>query len=88
MASYVLKILNRDRAYYEGEVASTVLPGGKGSFGVLARHAPLVSTLEAGLCKARDSAGTLHTWRIGPGLVETALNRTTLFLDDPPQLAE
>lgn len=43
-----LRIIAPDRLVFEGEVESVTLPGTLGSFTVLNRHAPIISSLEMG----------------------------------------
>ena len=43
-----LRIIAPDRLVYEGEVERVTLPGTLGSFTVLNRHAPIISSLEKG----------------------------------------
>ena len=84
-ATFTLIVLDREHTFYEGEASSVVLPGGKGSFGVLARHTPLVSTLESGTLSITEPSGKILRYGVGAGLVETGHNRTTLYLDSPPE---
>ncbi len=43
-----LNIISAERTLYSGAVASVVIPGISGSFGVLPDHAPLISPLQKG----------------------------------------
>lgn len=43
-----LRIIAPDRMVFEGDVESVTLPGTVGSFTVLNRHAPIISSLEKG----------------------------------------
>ena len=52
-----LRIIAPDRLVYEGEVESVTLPGTKGSFAVLNRHAPIISSLEKGNIVYKDANG-------------------------------
>lgn len=51
MASLNLSILTPEGPAFQGEVSSVVAPGVQGSFGVLPRHAALLSALESGIAK-------------------------------------
>ena len=42
-----LRIIAPDRMVFEGDVESVTLPGTVGSFTVLDRHAPIISSLES-----------------------------------------
>lgn len=52
-----LRIISPDRLVFEGEVESVTLPGTKGSFTVLNRHAPIISSLEKGKIVYKDANG-------------------------------
>lgn len=52
-----LRIIAPDRLVYEGEVESVTLPGTVGSFTVLNRHAPIISSLEKGSIVYRGANG-------------------------------
>ncbi|MBO4724213.1 MAG: ATP synthase F1 subunit epsilon [Bacteroidaceae bacterium] len=52
-----LRIIAPDRLVYEGEVERVTLPGTLGSFTVLDRHAPIISSLEIGKIVYKDANG-------------------------------
>lgn len=52
-----LRIIAPDRLVFEGEVESVTLPGTLGSFTVLNRHAPIISSLEMGQIVYKDANG-------------------------------
>ena len=52
-----LRIIAPDRLVYEGEVERVTLPGTLGSFTVLNRHAPIISSLEKGSIVYIDANG-------------------------------
>ncbi|MBR3660180.1 MAG: ATP synthase F1 subunit epsilon [Bacteroidaceae bacterium] len=52
-----LRIIAPDRLVFEGEVESVTLPGTVGSFTVLDRHAPIISSLENGKISYKDANG-------------------------------
>lgn len=43
-----LNISSPEKQIYDGEVSLVTLPGSAGSFNILPRHAPIVSTLKKG----------------------------------------
>ena len=45
-ATFNFKMLTPNRTAFDGEVVSIVAPGGAGYLGVLAHHAPIISTLK------------------------------------------
>ena len=44
-----LNIVSPEKEIFDGEVDSVTLPGAMGSFTILPQHAPIVSSLKAGL---------------------------------------
>ena len=52
-----IRIIAPDRLVFEGEVESVTLPGTVGSFTVLDRHAPIISSLEKGKVVYKDANG-------------------------------
>ena len=86
-ADFPLRIVTPSRVLYTGEVASLRAPGSEGSFGVLARHAPMVATLDTG-GMAFVEAGKRRQLATSGGFVEvsqdgvTVLAETAEFGDD------
>lgn len=49
MANFSFELVSPEKLVFSGEVEQVVVPGAEGEFGVLAGHAPFVSTLKAGI---------------------------------------
>lgn len=64
-----LKIISAEKILFEGEAASVTLPGTKGQFTVLPRHASLVSTLTAGKIRYRLD-GSEHEVEVTGGIAD------------------
>ncbi|MGA9561410.1 MAG: F0F1 ATP synthase subunit epsilon, partial [Pseudolabrys sp.] len=45
MASFHFELVSPERLVFSGEVEQVDVPGAEGDFGVLAQHAPMVTTL-------------------------------------------
>jgi len=71
---------------YEGEVASLTLPGEDGEFGVLNGHAPLVSTLKAGVIDIKKDNGE-ELVAINWGYVEVTPEKVNIIVDEAVPLA-
>lgn len=52
-----LRIITPNELLFEGEVESVTLPGTVGSFTVLNRHAPIISSLEKGKIVYKEANG-------------------------------
>jgi F-type H+-transporting ATPase subunit epsilon len=50
-----LEIISPETTLFSGEVKSLTLPGSVGRFQLLENHAPIVSTLQAGVVKIKSS---------------------------------
>ncbi len=51
MATFRFNLVSPEAVLFSGEVEHVVVPGSEGEFGVLAGHAPLVSSLRPGMLK-------------------------------------
>ena len=49
MATFHFDLVSPEQLLFSGEVDQVDVPGSEGEFGVLANHAPLVSTLKPGI---------------------------------------
>jgi F-type H+-transporting ATPase subunit epsilon len=80
-ATYKFKMLTPNRTAFEGEVVSVTAPGGAGYLGILAHHAPLITTLLAGDLTLRTPDGETQRFRIGPGLLKVANNEAVVLTE-------
>lgn len=83
MATFQLKIITPQAIVFEGQVESLSAPGEDGYFGVLANHAPFLTTLQDGALELRapaeDGAKT-ETWKIsGGGFFEVHKNQAVVL---------
>ena len=79
--SYTFKIITPEILFYEGEIVSAILPGEVGYLGVLANHAPLVTTCVPGKLYFRDAAGREYRFEIQEGFLEVLENKVTLLTE-------
>jgi len=75
---------------YEGEAEMIVVPGASGEIGVLARHAPLIATLQAGSTRVYLDwdADDVREFATGPGFFQVQLDRAIALVDDAVQANE
>jgi F-type H+-transporting ATPase subunit epsilon len=76
-----VEIRSPDGPIWSGWAASVVVPGSKGSMGILPRHAPLMSSLDVGLTRVREPGGAEHRFVTGSGFVEVHRNRVLVLVD-------
>ncbi|MFQ5841685.1 MAG: ATP synthase F1 subunit epsilon [Thermodesulfobacteriota bacterium] len=67
--TFGLEIITLKRAVYSGMVISVIPSGTRGKFGVLARHAPMISSLETGILRIREPAGEEVLAFVGKGFL-------------------
>jgi F-type H+-transporting ATPase subunit epsilon len=76
-----LEIISPDKKLFTGEVKSVKLPGADGSFGVLNRHAPIISSLKKGVVKVIDNSNAVHNFEIKGGVVEVQNNKMIVLAE-------
>ena len=84
-ATYNFKILTPGATALDGQVVSIVAPGEAGYLGVLANHAPLITTLRAGRLTVRHHDNREVHYRIGSGILKVAHNQAVLLTESIEQ---
>ena len=86
-----LRVLTQEGLAFEEQTSSIIAPGEVGYLGILANHAPLVTTLKPGTLTWRRPAGSQAVSWVGAGLLEIAKNRCTILTsalsEQPPASA-
>jgi len=80
MATFRFDLVSPEKLLFAGEVTQVDLPGSEGDFGVLAGHAPLVSTLRPGVLVIRDERGELPVV-VNGGFAEVGPNGLTVLAE-------
>ena len=75
-----LVIVSPEKTIFKGEVSDVTLPGTKGIFMVLPKHAPLLSSLEKGTIKYTTSEGE-QLLEIAGGFVEVKKNEVSVCVE-------
>jgi len=87
--NFQLKIVSPAKVVFDGSVESLIVPGVAGYLGILADHAPLISTLKVGKITIRDASGQE---KIIPcankGFLEVLKNQVTILLQNQRLRAE
>ena len=65
-----LTVATPEGVKFEGEVTRVTLPGARGSFTILPRHAALISSLTAGRLRYVTAAGEEQTLEVAGGFAE------------------
>lgn len=79
--TFNLKIVTPEREVFNGPVIMVSLPGADGSFGVQARHAPLVAALDPGLVQIEDVDTREMRLFVGGGFFQVAQNQAIILAD-------
>ena len=80
MATFQFDLVSPERMMFSGEVDQVDIPGTEGDFGVLAGHAPLVSTIRPGIMTV-FSAGKQEKIVVLGGLAEVSAKGLTVLAD-------
>jgi F-type H+-transporting ATPase subunit epsilon len=87
--SYRLDIVTPERIMLSEQAVETIAPGSEGYLGILAGHAPLMTTLEPGEVTVAFADGrTTSRIVIGGGFLEVGPTKTTILADSAERLDE
>ncbi len=77
----LLEIITPDKKLFEGEVKAVTLPGIDGSFGILDKHAPLISALKKGTIEIMESSSSKTKFEVNGGVVEVLKNKVIVLAE-------
>jgi len=81
MSTFSLEIVTPERVVFRGVVRSVQLPGEQGSFGVLARHAPMIAGLAAGAIRVVHENGDIERIATSGGFAEVRATQVLVLAD-------
>ncbi len=79
--AFHVQILTPEREAYAGEATHLYARGSLGYLGVLAHHAPLLTSLEPGVMSVRRPDGHEEHFVVTGGFLEVSNNRATVLAD-------
>jgi F-type H+-transporting ATPase subunit epsilon len=79
--TFHLEVLTPNRKALDEHVVSIVVPGELGYLGVLANHAPLITTLSSGDLKVTFEGNREKFYQIGGGILKVARNQAVLLTE-------
>ncbi len=82
MATFKLKVLTPNAEALSADVSSIVAPGAAGYLGVLANHAPLITTLRDGDLTVKDPTGDEKVYQIRGGILKVAANTAIILTEE------
>src|SRR5258708_28298459 len=80
MANFHLELVSPEKLLFSGDVEQVDVPGVEGDFGVLAQHAPMVTTLRPGILTVH-SAGGEQKIVVHGGFAEVSAEGLTVLAD-------
>ncbi len=74
------EIVSQDRLVFEGEADIVIVPGSLGEMGILAGHAPLLSTLDLGVIRVKSGSDE-QVFTVTGGFIEVQPDLVTVMAD-------
>ena len=75
-------LVSPERLLLSAEAEMVTLPGAAGYFGVLAGHAPVISTLKPGVIEVKGGEAGGTRYFVSAGFAEVTANRLTVLAED------
>ena len=82
------ELVSPERLLVSQDVDMVVVPGTEGDFGVLAGHAPVISTLRIGTIDVWDAGAIKDRIFVAGGFAEASAARVTVLADEAIRLAD
>ena len=82
------ELVSPERLVLSEPVDMVVVPGAEGDFGVLPRHAPLISTVRPGVIAVHDGGQVTARIFVAGGFAEVTLARCTVLAEQALPVAE
>lgn len=80
-ATFQVEVITPERSVFEGEATSVRVPTTDGSIGILANHAPLVSTVAVGDLEVALAGGGREHFLVGDGFLEVQGNHVRVLAE-------
>ncbi len=87
MATLHFELVAPEKLVFSGEVDQVDVPGAEGDFGVLAGHAPMVTTLRPGVLTVKSAGGEQKIVVLG-GFAEVSAKGLTILADTADAVAD
>lgn len=76
-----VQLITPEKIFFSGQAEMVTAPGTEGVFGVLPGHAPLISTLKAGLVNIELAGGEQKRFVVLSGLAEVNPEKVTILAE-------
>lgn len=87
MANFHFELVSPEKLLFSGEVEQVDVPGAEGEFGVLADHAPMVTTLRPGILTVHGTSGVQKIVVLG-GFAEVSAQGLTVLAEGAGAIEE
>ncbi len=77
----MVQLITPEKIFFSGEAEMVTAPGTEGVFGVLSGHAPLISTLKAGLVNIELAGGEQKRFVVLSGIAEVNPEKVTILAE-------
>ena len=88
MAGFALEIVTPEKTVYSGQVNSLQAPGVEGSFGIMAGHMPLLTSLQIGALSFAEEGGGEARMAVSGGFAEVGRERVTILAETAERAEE
>jgi len=82
------ELVSPERLVFSKAVEMVVVPGSEGNFGVLPKHAPLISTLRPGVIDIHEGGKVSEKIFVAGGFAEVTGDRCTVLAENAEPLAD
>ena len=79
---YKVEVVTPEGPAFRGEAEMVVVPGAAGELGILAHHAPLISSLKPGRMSLTDAEGERMEWATAEGFIEVRKNEALVLVSE------
>jgi len=88
MATFHFDLVSPEKLLFSGDVEQVDVPGAEGDFGVLPRHAPLISTLRPGVIRVFEGREIKNRIFVAGGFAEVTPERCTVLAEEAVPVAD
>jgi F-type H+-transporting ATPase subunit epsilon len=81
MRTFKTAIITPTHTVFDGAVTLVSLPATEGRMGIMAHHAPLMTSLKEGILSVTNESGEKRTWSIEGGFAEVHHNQCTVLVE-------
>lgn len=81
MATFTFELVSPERVLFSGPVEQVVVPGDEGDMTIMANHAPVMTTLRAGIVSVGEDKGSTKRLFVRGGFADVTANGLTILAE-------